>query len=79
VVKVTYQPTDFSVLVRAYGKGSELIIDRKQEIIVSSIYIYIYKTFLSLSLNILFFFYRTSLHFHPKTYAHLFTPDLEMD
>jgi hypothetical protein len=38
VVKVTYQPTDFSVLVRAYGKGSELIIDRKQEIIVSSIY-----------------------------------------
>ncbi|KAI8887362.1 kinase-like protein [Backusella circina FSU 941] len=32
LVKVTYQPTDFSVLVRAYGKGSELIIDRKQEI-----------------------------------------------
>lgn len=36
VVRVTYIPTDFSVLVRAYGKGSELIIDRKQEIIVSA-------------------------------------------
>jgi hypothetical protein len=34
VVRVTYQPTDFSVLVRAYGKGSELIIDRKQEVVV---------------------------------------------
>ncbi|OBZ89825.1 Ethanolamine kinase 2 [Choanephora cucurbitarum] len=32
LVRVTYQPTDFSVLVRAYGKGSELIIDRKQEV-----------------------------------------------
>ena len=35
VVKVTYVPTDFSVLVRAYGKGSERIIDRKQEVVVS--------------------------------------------
>lgn len=35
VVRVTYVPTDFSVLVRAYGKGSELIIDRKQEVVVS--------------------------------------------
>lgn len=34
VVKVTYRPTNFSVLVRTYGKGSELIIDRNQEIIV---------------------------------------------
>ncbi|CAO3702338.1 unnamed protein product [Rhizopus stolonifer] len=33
LVKVTYRPTNFSVLVRAYGKGSELIIDRNQEII----------------------------------------------
>ncbi|KAI7871207.1 kinase-like domain-containing protein [Spinellus fusiger] len=33
LVKVTHVPTDVSVLVRAYGKGSELIIDRKQEII----------------------------------------------
>ncbi|KAI7907091.1 kinase-like domain-containing protein [Cokeromyces recurvatus] len=33
LVRVTYLPTDFSVLVRAYGKGSELIIDRKQEIL----------------------------------------------
>lgn len=40
VVRVTYIPTDFSVLVRAYGKGSELIIDRKQEVVVN-IYIYI--------------------------------------
>lgn len=37
VVRVTYQPTDFSVLVRAYGKGSELIIDRKQEVVVSNL------------------------------------------
>jgi predicted PilT family ATPase len=34
VVKVTHKPTDLSVLVRAYGKGSERIIDRKQEIVV---------------------------------------------
>ncbi|GAA5810138.1 hypothetical protein MFLAVUS_003557 [Mucor flavus] len=33
LVRVTYVPTDFSVLVRAYGKGSELIIDRKQEVV----------------------------------------------
>ncbi|KAI9016359.1 kinase-like domain-containing protein [Phycomyces nitens] len=33
LVKVTHQPTDMSVLVRAYGKGSEKIIDRKQEIV----------------------------------------------
>ncbi|CEG64849.1 hypothetical protein RMATCC62417_01757 [Rhizopus microsporus] len=33
LVKVTHRPTDFSVLVRAYGKGSELIIDRNQEVI----------------------------------------------
>ncbi|KAI9486588.1 MAG: kinase-like domain-containing protein [Benjaminiella poitrasii] len=33
LVRVTYKPMDFSVLVRAYGKGSELIIDRKQEIL----------------------------------------------
>ncbi|KAI8997208.1 kinase-like domain-containing protein [Pilobolus umbonatus] len=33
LVKVTYKPTDFSVLIRAYGKGSELIIDRKQEVL----------------------------------------------
>ncbi|KAL1934273.1 hypothetical protein VTP01DRAFT_6455 [Rhizomucor pusillus] len=33
LVRVTHMPTDFSVLVRAYGKGSELIIDRKQEVI----------------------------------------------
>ncbi|GAN06328.1 choline/ethanolamine kinase [Mucor ambiguus] len=33
LVRVTYKPTDFSVLVRAYGKGSELIIDRKQEVV----------------------------------------------
>lgn len=33
LVRVTYQPTDFSVLVRAYGKGSEKIIDRKQEVV----------------------------------------------
>ncbi|KAG2209168.1 hypothetical protein INT47_005460 [Mucor saturninus] len=33
LVRVTYTPTDFSVLVRAYGKGSELIIDRKQEVL----------------------------------------------
>jgi ethanolamine kinase len=38
VVKVTHRPTDFSVLVRAYGKGSELIIDRNQEVIVSCAY-----------------------------------------
>lgn len=34
MIKATHKPTDFSVLVRAYGKGSELIIDRNQEIIV---------------------------------------------
>jgi hypothetical protein len=34
VVRVTHKPTDLSVLVRAYGKGSERIIDRKQEIVV---------------------------------------------
>ncbi|CEP16577.1 hypothetical protein [Parasitella parasitica] len=33
LVRVTYKPSDFSVLVRAYGKGSELIIDRKQEVV----------------------------------------------
>ncbi|KAG1456848.1 hypothetical protein G6F55_006268 [Rhizopus delemar] len=33
LIKATHKPTDFSVLVRAYGKGSELIIDRNQEII----------------------------------------------
>ncbi|KAF7729432.1 hypothetical protein EC973_004411 [Apophysomyces ossiformis] len=33
LVRVTHIPTDFSVLVRAYGKGSELLIDRRQEII----------------------------------------------
>ncbi|KAI8078200.1 kinase-like domain-containing protein [Gilbertella persicaria] len=33
LVRVTYEPTDFSLLVRAYGKGSELIIDRKQEVV----------------------------------------------
>ncbi|CAO3622672.1 unnamed protein product [Mucor hiemalis] len=33
LVRVTYEPTDFSVLVRAYGKGSEKIIDRKQEVV----------------------------------------------
>ncbi|KAI8987582.1 kinase-like domain-containing protein [Mycotypha africana] len=33
LVRVTYMPTAFSVLVRAYGKGSERLIDRKQEII----------------------------------------------
>ncbi|KAG0165065.1 hypothetical protein DFQ28_009090 [Apophysomyces sp. BC1034] len=33
LIRVTYTPTDFSVLVRAYGKGSELLIDRRQEII----------------------------------------------
>ena len=37
MVRVTYKPTDFSVLVRAYGKGSELIIDRKQEVVVSNL------------------------------------------
>lgn len=38
MVRVTHMPTDFSVLVRAYGKGSELIIDRKQEVIVCKRY-----------------------------------------
>ncbi|KAJ2959506.1 hypothetical protein NQZ79_g5015 [Umbelopsis isabellina] len=33
LVKVTHTPDNMSVLVRAYGKGSELIIDRKQELI----------------------------------------------
>ncbi|KAG2180176.1 hypothetical protein INT43_003965 [Umbelopsis isabellina] len=33
LVKVTHTPNNMSVLVRAYGKGSELIIDRKQELI----------------------------------------------
>jgi ethanolamine kinase len=35
VIKVTHTTDNMSVLVRAYGKGSELIIDRKQELIVS--------------------------------------------
>ncbi|KAI8149143.1 kinase-like domain-containing protein [Fennellomyces sp. T-0311] len=33
LVRATYQPTDFSVLVRAFGRKSEILIDRKQEII----------------------------------------------
>ncbi|KAJ8657478.1 hypothetical protein O0I10_006780 [Lichtheimia ornata] len=33
LVKVTHLPTDFSVLVRAFGRDSEILIDRKQEII----------------------------------------------
>lgn len=35
VVRVVHTLDDVSVLVRAYGKGSEIIIDRKQELIVS--------------------------------------------
>ena len=34
VIRATHQPTDFSVLVRAFGRKSEILIDRKQEIIV---------------------------------------------
>ncbi|KAI9492724.1 kinase-like domain-containing protein [Zychaea mexicana] len=33
LVRVTHRPTDFSVLVRAFGRKSEILIDRKQEII----------------------------------------------
>ncbi|KAI9322602.1 kinase-like domain-containing protein [Dichotomocladium elegans] len=33
LVRVIHIPTDFSVLVRAFGRDSEIIIDRKQEII----------------------------------------------
>lgn len=35
VICCTYKPTGVQVLVRAYGKKSEVIIDRKQEIMVS--------------------------------------------
>jgi hypothetical protein len=35
VVRVVHILDNVAVLVRAYGKGSELIIDRKQELIVS--------------------------------------------
>lgn len=35
VICCTYKPTGVQILVRAYGKKSEVIIDRKQEIMVS--------------------------------------------
>ncbi|KAI8380906.1 kinase-like domain-containing protein [Radiomyces spectabilis] len=33
LVRATHLPSDFTVLVRAYGKGSDRIIDRRQEMI----------------------------------------------
>ena len=38
MVRVTHRPTDFSVLIRAFGRKSEILIDRKQEIIVSTFF-----------------------------------------
>jgi len=38
VICCTYKPTGSQVLVRAYGKKSEVIIDRKQEIMVSPLF-----------------------------------------
>ncbi|KAI9261681.1 kinase-like domain-containing protein [Phascolomyces articulosus] len=33
LVRVTHRPSDFSVLIRAFGRKSEILIDRRQEII----------------------------------------------
>jgi hypothetical protein len=32
LVKVTHAPTSYNILVRIYGKGTEIMIDRRQEI-----------------------------------------------
>lgn len=46
VVRITETNIKKSVLVRAYGKGSERIIDRRQEIIVSLVFFFFYNQYI---------------------------------